>query len=132
MKKNILVIEDTIAIREEICDILRMEGFGVFEAENGKVGFQTAKKEKPNLIITDILMPEMNGFELFNILAEDADTQKIPVIFLSAKANKEAVLKGKRLGTGDYIIKPVSPDIMLNVVYNRINNYSSIIKTSNS
>ncbi len=132
MKKNILVVEDTFAIREEICDILRMEGFDVFEADNGKTGFQIAKKKNPNLIITDILMPEMNGFELFNILAEDTDTQKIPVIFLSAKANKDAVLRGKSLGTGDYIIKPVSPDNLLNVIYNRIDNHSSIIKISNS
>ena len=122
MKKNILVVEDTIAIREEICDILRMEGFNVSEAENGKIGFQVAKKINPNLIITDILMPEMGGFELFDILSENTMTKKIPVIFLSAKANKETVNKGKALGCGEYIIKPVSPDDLLNVVYNRINN----------
>ncbi len=121
MKKNILVIEDANAIREEICDILRMEGFTVSEAENGKIGFQIAKATNPNLIITDILMPEMDGFQLFDILAKNSSTKEIPVIFLSAKANKEAVAKGKALGSGDYIIKPVSPDDLLNVVYNRIN-----------
>jgi len=120
MKNNILVIEDTSSIREEICDILRMEGFNVTEAENGQIGLNIAKQTTPDLIITDVLMPEMGGFELFDSLADNIKTQKIPVVFLSAKANKETVQKGKKLTGGDYIIKPVSPDTLLNVVYNKI------------
>ena len=119
--KNILVIEDKSAIREEVCDILRMEGFDVFEAENGKVGLEIAKKEIPNLIISDILMPELNGFELYEELCKDELTKNIPIIFLSAKANKEAIIKGLRMGAEDYIIKPVSPDVLLCAVNNKIN-----------
>lgn len=121
MKNKILVIEDTKAVREEITDILKMEGYGVFEAENGEDGIKIAKKTQPNLIISDILMPGIDGFEVFEILSKDNKTKEIPVIFLSAKANKEAVLKGKHLGCRDYIVKPVSPDALLSVVYNKIN-----------
>ena len=120
MKKNILVVEDTKSIREEICDILRMEGFNVSEAENGKYGFIVAKRTKPQLIISDILMPEVDGFELFEILSENSKTKKIPVIFLSAKADKEAVEKAKTIGCGEYLIKPISPDDLLKIVNNRI------------
>ena len=119
-QKNILVIDDTAAIREEVCDILRMEGFGVFEAENGKIGLQIAKKELPNLILSDILMPELDGYELFDELAKDPSTKHIPIVFLSAKANKEAMVKGLRMGAKDYIIKPVSPDVLLSVVNEKI------------
>ena len=121
MKNKILVIEDTSVVREEICDILKMEGFGVFEATNGEEGVKIAKSTHLNLIISDIIMPGMDGFEVFETLSKDNITNKIPVIFLSAKANKEAVLKGKQLGCKDYIIKPVSPDVLLNIVYNKIN-----------
>ena len=120
--KNILVIDDTLAIREEVCDILRMEGFDVFEAKNGIEGLNIAKKEIPNLIISDILMPELNGYELLEKLSKDERTKNIPIIFLSAKANKESLIKGLRMGAEDYIIKPVSPDVLLFAVNEKINN----------
>jgi len=121
MKKNILIVEDTTAIREEISDILKMEGFEVSEAENGQEGVEIAQKTNPNLIIADVLMPEVSGFELSKILGHNIKTKNIPVVFLSAKANKETVEKGKSLGCGEFIIKPVTPDALLKVVYNRIN-----------
>ena len=65
---TLLIVEDTVAIREEICDILIMEGFTVFQAENGKIGFEIALKENPDLIISDILMPELDGFMMFEKL----------------------------------------------------------------
>ena len=119
--KNILVIEDKSAVLEEICDMLRMEEFNVFEAKNSKTGLKIAKKEIPNLIISDIIMPELNGFELFEELGKDKLTRNIPIIFLSAKANKETVIKGLRMGAENYIIKPVSPDVLLYAVNEKIN-----------
>ena len=67
---KVLIVEDTIAIREEVIDILIMEGYTVFQAENGRIGFEIALKENPDLIISDILMPELNGFMMFESSAE--------------------------------------------------------------
>jgi len=116
MKNNILVVEDTSAVREEICDILKMEGFNVTEAENGKQGLKLAQIVKPNLILSDIVMPEMNGFELYEKIQENSEINNIPVVFLSAKADKNILKKAKEMGTGEYIIKPVSPDTLIKTI----------------
>ena len=122
--KNILVIEDTPAILEEICDILRMEGFEVYEAVNGKTGLELALKLKPSLIISDILMPEIDGFKLLTELKNNCVTNQIPVVLLTAKANKEAVKIGLEMGAGEYLIKPVSPDDLIRTVnYNIKKNF---------
>ena len=121
MKSKILIVEDTAAVREEISDILMMEGFDVFEAKNGLDGLSQIKNINPNLILTDIVMPEMNGFELYEAIQKDTGINKIPVIFLSAKADKNAVERAKKMGSGDYIIKPVSPDKLINKIKKRIN-----------
>ncbi|MCF6185098.1 MAG: response regulator [Bacteroidales bacterium] len=123
MKKKILVVEDTSAVREEICDILKMEGFNVSEAVNGKEGLRLAQTVKPNLILTDIVMPEMNGFELYENIAKNSKIQNIPIIFLSANADKDALERAKKMGTGEYIVKPVSPDILIKTITNRINKH---------
>jgi len=121
MKSKILIVEDTAVVREEISDILMMEGFDVYEANNGVEGLKQIKNIKPNLILTDIVMPEMNGFELYEAIQKDTGINKIPVIFLSAKADKNAVERAKKMGSGDYIIKPVSPDKLINKIKKRIN-----------
>ncbi len=121
MKSKIVIVEDTSAVREEISDILMMEGFDVFEAKNGLDGLSQIKNINPNLILTDIVMPEMNGFELYEAIQKDTGINKIPVIFLSAKADKDAVERAKKMGSGDYIIKPVSPDKLINKIKKRIN-----------
>jgi DNA-binding response OmpR family regulator len=120
MMCKILIIEDTIAIREEIYDILVMEGYHVFQAENGKTGFDMALKENPDLIISDILMPELNGFEMFDKLQKNTKTASIPLIFLSAKAEKEDVRTGMNLGAEDYLTKPIHVDDLVNAVENKI------------
>ncbi len=121
MKSKIVIVEDTSAVREEISDILMMEGFDVYEANNGVEGLKQIKNINPNLILTDIVMPEMNGFELYEAIQKDTGINKIPVIFLSAKADKDAVERAKKMGSGDYIIKPVSPDKLINKIKKRIN-----------
>ena len=123
MKNNILVVEDTSTVREEICDILKMEGFNVTEAENGKQGLKLAQIVKPNLILSDIVMPEMNGFELYEKIQENSEINNIPVVFLSAKADKNILKKAKEMGTGEYIIKPVSPDTLIKTIKKRINKH---------
>ena len=114
--KRILIIEDTDSIREELVDILTLEDYDVFEAENGKVGIDQALKNLPDLIICDILMPVLNGFEFFNLLKSEKSIKHIPVIFLSAKANKEDIEKGKKLGVVDYLVKPISIDALIDAI----------------
>ncbi|AFU68390.1 bacteriophytochrome-like histidine kinase sensor and response regulator [Psychroflexus torquis ATCC 700755] len=117
---KVLIVEDTLAIREEIYDILLMEGYEVFQAENGLIGFELALKEQPDLIVSDILMPELNGFEMFEKLQTNNKTVSIPLIFLSAKAEKEDIRIGMNLGAEDYLTKPTNVDDLLNAVKNKI------------
>lgn len=117
---KVLIVEDTLAIREEVCDILLMEGYSVCQAENGKIGFEMALKENPDLIISDILMPELDGFEMFKKLQEEEKTMSIPLIFLSAKGEKEDVRTGMNLGAEDYLTKPININDLVNAVENKI------------
>ena len=117
---TLLIVEDTVAIREEICDILIMEGFTVFQAENGKIGFEIALKENPDLIISDILMPELDGFMMFEKLQNDKRTRNIPLIFLSAKGEKEDIRRGMNLGAEDYLTKPININDLVNAIENKI------------
>jgi two-component system sensor histidine kinase/response regulator len=117
---KILIVEDTLAIREEIFDILVMENYTVFQAENGEIGFEIALKENPDLIISDILMPELNGIEMFEKLQTHKKTIGIPLIFLSAKGEKEDIRKGMNLGAEDYLTKPINVNDLLNAVENKI------------
>ncbi|MGK0307743.1 MAG: two-component system sensor histidine kinase/response regulator [Urechidicola sp.] len=118
---KVLIVEDTLAIREEIYDILVMEGYEVFQAKNGLIGFEVALKEHPDLIISDILMPELNGYEMFEKLQTNKKTVSIPLIFLSAKAEKEDIRTGMNLGADDYLTKPLNINDLLNAVENKIN-----------
>ncbi|MBN2757043.1 MAG: response regulator, partial [Bacteroidales bacterium] len=118
--KTILVVEDTLAIREEICDILKMENFNVLEAKNGLEGLHIAKENIPDLILSDILMPVLDGFQFIKELKKYAATENIPVIFLSAKANKDDIREGMNLGADDYLTKPLSPDDLLISINNKL------------
>jgi|TARA_R110002110_G_scaffold128382_5_gene308088 DNA-binding response OmpR family regulator len=117
---KVLIVEDTLAIREEVYDILLMENYVVFQAENGIMGFEIALQENPDLIISDILMPGLNGFEMFKKLQGNMKTASIPLIFLSAKAEKGEIRIGMNLGADDYLTKPINVDDLLNAVKNKI------------
>ena len=118
--KSILVIEDTSEVREEICDILQMEGYNTYWAVNGAEGLQLAKEKLPDLVVTDILMPVMDGYQFFRELKKYNATQNIPVIFLSAKASKQDIRNGMNLGADDYLIKPLSPEDLLISIKNKL------------
>jgi DNA-binding response OmpR family regulator len=113
---KILVVEDTQNVREEIRDILAIENFEVFEAGNGLEGIEAISKEMPDLIISDISMPEKNGYEFLIELRSNAKTENIPFIFLTAMSDISDIIKGKNLGANDYLVKPLSPDELINVV----------------
>ena len=120
--RKILVVEDTLAIREEVFDILILEGYRVFEAKDGKKGLEIALKENPDLIISDILMPEMSGFEMFEKLKKNDKTKAIPLIFLSAKGEKEDIKTGMNHGAQDYLTKPININDLLSAVEKKIKN----------
>jgi two-component system sensor histidine kinase/response regulator len=117
---KILVVEDSRAIREEICEILQLEGFEVISAENGRLGFEMALKESPDLIISDILMPELNGFEMLKKLQKNKKEMNIPLIFISAKGEKKDIRTGMNLGAEDYLTKPINVNDLLNAVDSKI------------
>ena len=111
--KKILVIEDSKDMRENIIDMLNEYGYSTFEAESGVSGLAGAKEVKPDLIIADIMMPGMDGYEVCRQLKATPRTQHIPIIFLTAKTLKEDILKGYRSGADDYITKPLSLRVLL-------------------
>jgi DNA-binding response OmpR family regulator len=103
---KILVIEDEKPVRTNILDLLKVEGYEVFGAENGQVGLQVVQEQFLDLIICDVMMPKMDGFEVLQALYEDPDTQTIPFIFLTAKAERSDFRQGMELGAYDYLTKP--------------------------
>lgn len=115
---KILVVEDSKNIREEICEILQFEGFEVIWAENGAQGLEQAKKELPCLIISDISMPKLNGYQLLAKLQKLNMT--IPFIFLSGKTELPDLRKGMNMGADDYLVKPFNTDELVKVVKNKL------------
>jgi len=105
MKKKILVVEDENSLREMYQTKLLAEGYEVFVAYNGKMGLSLAELERPNLILLDILMPDVDGYDMLEQLKKTPSTKKIPVIIFSNLSQKEEIEKGFKLGAADFIIK---------------------------
>ncbi|HVO74386.1 MAG TPA: response regulator [Ignavibacteriaceae bacterium] len=114
--KKILVIEDDASIHQAIIDILENEGFKVFSAFNGKAGTQLAKEVLPDMIICDIMMPGMSGYEVLTELRKDSSTVLIPFIFLSAMVERQNIRQGMELGADDYLTKPFKIEELLNAI----------------
>jgi two-component system sensor histidine kinase/response regulator len=128
---RILVIEDDQTVRGNIVELLIEEGFEIFEAENGKTGIEKAKKEIPDLIISDILMPEADGFEVLHELQKELVTASIPFIFLTAQNNDTDVRLGMREGADDYLTKPYKAVDLLDAVNARLSKKKKIdLKTN--
>ena len=106
MKQKILVIEDVTELRADIIDTLECLDFEAIGAENGKVGVELAQKYLPDLIISDIMMPLLDGYGVLEILSQNSETATIPFIFLSAKNSTSDIRKGMNLGADDYLTKP--------------------------
>ncbi|MBT8317242.1 MAG: response regulator [Lutibacter sp.] len=118
--KTILIIEDDIVLRETTAEILELENYKVVTASNGKRGAEQARIMLPDLILCDIMMPEMDGYELLDILSKDEKTKRIPFIFMSAKTEVKDVRKGMDLGADDYLTKPVSEELLLSAISSRL------------
>ena len=128
-KKIILVIEDEGDIRENIEEILLLEDFRVMTAENGRLGVELAKKQIPDLVICDIMMPELDGYDVLTELQKEPVTAAIPFIFLTAKADRKNWRRGIELGADDYLTKPFTPKELLKAISTRFAKQNTITKT---
>ncbi|MEO6549385.1 MAG: response regulator [Ferruginibacter sp.] len=120
MSKTILVIEDNTEIRENTGEILELAGFKVLTAKNGKEGVEVALKQKPDLIVCDIMMPELDGYGVLHLLRKHPDTASVPFIFLTAKTERGDFRKGMEMGADDYITKPFDDSELLSAVEVRL------------
>lgn len=118
--KTILLIEDNTEVRENTAEILELANYKVYTAENGKVGVELAKKHIPDLIICDIMMPELDGYGVLHVLSKNRETAGIPFIFLTAKSEKEDFRKGMNLGADDYLTKPFDDLTLLDAIEIRL------------
>lgn len=118
--KTILVIEDQPDMRESIATILGMEGYEVLEAADGKSGILWAREEKPDLILCDVMMPEMDGHAVLNQLRHERAIAGTPFIFLTARGEKQDLRDGMNLGADDYLTKPVAADDLLRAISARL------------
>ena len=105
MAKTILIIEDDKFLRELLVQKLFKEGYGISEAIDGEEGIKKIKEEKPDLILLDLILPGIDGFEVLSQMGGDPKLSLIPVIILSNLGQKEDVEKGMKLGAVDYLIK---------------------------
>jgi len=119
--KTILIVEDDEAVRENLALTLELHGFRVFAAADGNQGLEAAQREGPTLIISDISMPGLNGFQLLEKLQEDELLRSIPVIMLTARVEREDIRRGMELGAADFISKPFSEQELINSITARLN-----------
>lgn len=118
--KKILLIEDNPDVRENTVEILTLAGYDVKSAPNGKAGVESAIHDKPDLIVCDIMMPELDGYGVLHILSKKEETATIPFIFLTAKTEKSDIRKGMNLGADDYLAKPFDDTELLNAIETRL------------
>lgn len=118
--KKILLVEDNKDMRENISEILELANYTVITAPNGRIGVELAGKETPDLIICDIMMPDLDGYGVLYLLSKNPATSGIPFIFLTAKAEKSDMRKGMSMGADDYLTKPFEEMELLNAVEARL------------
>ena len=114
--KRILICDDDPAILRVLEVNLEVEGYDVLLAHHGEEAYEVAKANQPDLIILDIMMPRLDGYQTCEKLKGDDETKAIPVVFLSAKAQQSDIDKGKAFGVADYLTKPFDPTDLLDVV----------------
>ena len=118
--KTILLIEDDADVRDNTAEILELANYRVLKAENGRKGVDLARKETPDLVLCDIMMPELDGYGVLHLLSRTPETAEVPFIFLTAKAERSDVRKGMELGADDYLTKPFEESELLNAIEGRM------------
>ncbi|MBP9120035.1 MAG: response regulator [Ignavibacterium sp.] len=125
-KKKILVIEDDEIISDNLKNLLELQNYEVWVAENGKEGIDKAYIFKPDLVICDIMMPDITGFEVIEILSRENDLKQLPFLYLTALIDITNFRKGMNLGADDYIFKPYDSENLLLVIKNRLEKFELI------
>jgi len=115
-KTRVLVIDDDLNVVEVLCLMLRTKGFDVLRAYRGIEGFNVARRELPDVILLDIMMPDIDGYEVYRRLRLDQETRGIPVIFVSARSQDEDVQKGLSSGAQGYIVKPFRAAVLVDKI----------------
>jgi CheY-like chemotaxis protein len=118
--KTVLVIDDNNDLRDNTAEILELAGYKTLTAENGKRGVDAAIRERPDLIVCDIMMPELDGYGVLHLLRKHPETQNIPFIFLTAKTERGDFRKGMEMGADDYVTKPFEDIELLNAIEIRL------------
>ncbi len=118
--KKILIIEDEPEMRRNIAALLRFKEYEPVVAENGRVGVELARRETPDLILCDVMMPELDGYDVLRALQADTRLALIPFIFLTAKGEKEDLRSGMNLGADDYLTKPVGNEDLVQAIETRL------------
>lgn len=118
--KTILLIEDDAILRENTTELLELAQYNVINASNGVLGLAMAKKHHPDIVVCDIMMPELDGYGVLKALSTEETTKYIPFIFLSAKTERSDVRKGMNLGADDYITKPFTEEELVNAIESRM------------
>lgn len=114
--KRVLICDDDPVILRLIEVNLELEGYDVLTAHHGEEAFEIASRELPDLVILDIMMPRLDGYQTCQKLKEQSSTEGIPIVFLSAKAQQSDIEKGKSFGVSEYLTKPFDPNDLLDVV----------------
>lgn len=118
---KVLIIEDNIDIRENVIEILSLSGYTVFDAEDGASGVALALQNQPDIILCDIMMPGIDGYEVFERLHTQPQTKAIPFIFITAKSERVDVRKGMEMGADDYLTKPFDGSELISAIESRLN-----------
>lgn len=129
--KKILLIEDDVTVRENTAELLELSNYEVITAPDGRKGVEKAQKEVPDIIVCDIMMPELDGYDVLSQLSKNTATNSIPFIFLSAKTEHKDVRKGMDLGADDYLTKPFEEEDLLSAIESRLAKIS-ILKSQNT
>lgn len=128
MQYKILIIEDNYDVRENLGEILTLSGYDIILTSNGKEGVKAALNNTPDLILCDIMMPELDGFGVLRILSRNPKTDNIPFIFLTAKTEMTDLRKGMTLGSDDYITKPFDDVELLDIIEMRLRKKSQSLE----
>ncbi len=126
--KKILVIEDEPEMRRNITTLLRYHGYEPIAAQSGREGIETARREMPDLILCDVMMPELDGHGVLQALQTDPRLARIPFIFLTAKGEKEDLRSGMNLGADDYLTKPVANSDLIRAIETRLRRSEQQVK----
>lgn len=115
-KATILIIDDNLELLENTAEVLQVNGYRVIAAHNGEQGIKLAKENRPDLILCDIMMRVIDGYDVLSAIRKDTAASKTPFVFLTARAEKTDIKKGLEAGANAYLVKPYTMDALMSVI----------------